>query len=58
MLTISLRSNTVSFDGCDGDGCPLLPIPDIGYFGPGSCSEFTPKALYTDSPVTLAPVGA
>ncbi|KAK4700336.1 hypothetical protein P7C70_g5914, partial [Phenoliferia sp. Uapishka_3] len=21
--------------GCDNSGCPLLPIPDIGYFGPG-----------------------
>ncbi|KAK4705116.1 hypothetical protein P7C70_g1089, partial [Phenoliferia sp. Uapishka_3] len=26
--------NSVSYAGCDGDGCPLLPIPDIGYFGP------------------------
>lgn len=26
--------NTVSFSGCDGLGCALLPIPDVGYFGP------------------------
>ncbi|KAL8283601.1 hypothetical protein RQP46_005396 [Phenoliferia psychrophenolica] len=26
--------NTVSFSGCDGMGCPRLPLPDIGFFGP------------------------
>lgn len=26
--------NTVSFDNCDGNGCPLKAIPEIGYFGP------------------------
>ncbi|KAL8279463.1 hypothetical protein RQP46_008025 [Phenoliferia psychrophenolica] len=27
--------NNVSYAGCDGSGCRLLPIPDVGYFGPG-----------------------
>ncbi|KAJ6462667.1 OPT-domain-containing protein [Mycena vitilis] len=27
--------NTRPFDGCDGNGCARLPIPDSGFFGPG-----------------------
>nr|XP_019047282.1 OPT family small oligopeptide transporter [Kwoniella bestiolae CBS 10118]OCF26212.1 OPT family small oligopeptide transporter [Kwoniella bestiolae CBS 10118] len=27
--------NTVQFSGCDGIGCPLKEMPEIGYFGPG-----------------------
>jgi hypothetical protein len=27
--------STVSFKGCDGLGCPLMDLPEVGYFGPG-----------------------
>ncbi|WRT64852.1 OPT family small oligopeptide transporter [Kwoniella shivajii] len=27
--------NTVQFAGCDGLGCPLKDMPEVGYFGPG-----------------------
>jgi hypothetical protein len=36
-LSIDWWGNSVVGEGCDG-GCPLLDIPDVGYFGdaPGS----------------------
>ncbi|KAJ7478906.1 OPT-domain-containing protein [Mycena latifolia] len=33
-VEIDWIGNTRPFLGCDGDGCPLLPIPDVGTFGP------------------------
>lgn len=26
--------NTVPYAGCDHKGCPRLPLPEVGYFGP------------------------
>ncbi|ODN82201.1 OPT family small oligopeptide transporter [Cryptococcus amylolentus CBS 6039] len=34
--------NTVYANGCDALGCPLLDLPDVGYFGPGRCDETKP----------------
>jgi hypothetical protein len=28
--------NTVYYTNADGDGTPLLPLPDVGYFGPAN----------------------
>ncbi|KAJ7203881.1 OPT-domain-containing protein [Mycena pura] len=33
-VEINWSGNTRPFAGCDGDGCPLLPIPESGMFGP------------------------
>ncbi|KAJ6602095.1 OPT-domain-containing protein [Mycena vulgaris] len=33
-VEIDWSGNTRPFLGCDGDACPLLPIPDVGTFGP------------------------
>lgn len=33
-LQINWSGNNRPFDGCDGAGCPLLAVPDSGYFGP------------------------
>ncbi|KAF7365747.1 OPT-domain-containing protein [Mycena venus] len=33
-VEINWSGNTRPFAGCDGDGCPLLPIPESGTFGP------------------------
>lgn len=34
-VVISWSGNDRPFAGCDGNACPLLPIPEQGYFGPG-----------------------
>ncbi|EPQ54770.1 OPT-domain-containing protein [Gloeophyllum trabeum ATCC 11539] len=34
-VTINWSGNDRPYAGCDGTGCPLLPIPEQGYFGPG-----------------------
>jgi hypothetical protein len=31
-VDINWWGNTVSYAGCDNDGCALLPIPEIGHF--------------------------
>ncbi|CAG8222240.1 unnamed protein product [Penicillium salamii] len=31
-VDINWWGNTVSYNGCDNDGCALLPIPEIGHF--------------------------
>jgi len=33
-VQINWSGNTRPFDGCDGAGCPHLPIPESGTFGP------------------------
>ncbi|KAJ7083916.1 OPT-domain-containing protein [Mycena crocata] len=33
-VEIDWIGNTRPFVGCDADACPLLPIPDVGTFGP------------------------
>ncbi|KAJ7187516.1 hypothetical protein GGX14DRAFT_611339 [Mycena pura] len=33
-INIDWTGNDLPFLGCDGEGCPLLPIPDSGTFGP------------------------
>lgn len=34
LVNLNWWGNTVSFDGIDGIGAALKPIPDVGYFGP------------------------
>ncbi|KAK7046359.1 OPT-domain-containing protein [Favolaschia claudopus] len=34
-VSIDWIGNNRPFEGCDADGCPRLPIPDKGFFGPG-----------------------
>ncbi|KAJ7889565.1 OPT-domain-containing protein [Mycena olivaceomarginata] len=34
-VSIDWIGNNRPFLGCDNDGCPRLPIPDSGFFGPG-----------------------
>ncbi|KAJ6628594.1 OPT-domain-containing protein [Mycena sp. CBHHK59/15] len=34
-VEIIWSGNTRPFDGCDGNACARLPIPDVGFFGPG-----------------------
>ncbi|KAJ7254139.1 OPT-domain-containing protein [Mycena rebaudengoi] len=34
-VTIDWIGNNRPFLGCDAEGCPRLPIPDQGWFGPG-----------------------
>lgn len=33
-LEVDWWGNTVSYEGCEGTACRLLPIPEKGYFGP------------------------
>ncbi|KAF7346900.1 OPT-domain-containing protein [Mycena venus] len=33
-VEIKWSGNTRPFAGCDGEGCPLLPVPESGTFGP------------------------
>ncbi|CCO37541.1 Sexual differentiation process protein isp4 [Rhizoctonia solani AG-1 IB] len=34
-IEIDWRGNSIVGEGCDGTGCPLLPVPEKGYWGPG-----------------------
>jgi len=34
-IEIIWNGNDLPFNGCDGTGCVLHPIPQGGYFGPG-----------------------
>ncbi|KAJ7182199.1 oligopeptide transporter 4 [Mycena crocata] len=34
-VEINWSGNTRPFDGCDGEGCPRLAVPNAGFFGPG-----------------------
>ncbi|CAE6449591.1 unnamed protein product [Rhizoctonia solani] len=34
-VEIDWRGNSIVSEGCDGKGCPLLPVPEKGYWGPG-----------------------
>jgi len=34
-VEINWWGNNQPYEGCDGTGCPLLPIPDSGHWGPG-----------------------
>ncbi|EIN12782.1 OPT-domain-containing protein [Punctularia strigosozonata HHB-11173 SS5] len=34
-VVINWSGNNRPFEGCDGIGCPLKPIPEQGFFGPG-----------------------
>ncbi|KAJ7615908.1 OPT-domain-containing protein [Roridomyces roridus] len=34
-VEINWSGNTKLAEGCDAMGCPRLPLPDVGFFGPG-----------------------
>ncbi|CAE7182909.1 unnamed protein product [Rhizoctonia solani] len=34
-IEIDWRGNSIVSEGCDGKGCPLVPVPEKGYWGPG-----------------------
>ncbi|KDQ12029.1 hypothetical protein BOTBODRAFT_176795 [Botryobasidium botryosum FD-172 SS1] len=34
-VTIDWWGNNQPYEGCDGTGCPLFPVPESGHWGPG-----------------------